>query len=71
MVPVPSVIESPKQTIVFFGGFEYTSIEEIIYQWSILFFFEIVWLYILFPSSIKEYVLDFGWPVKLLGVSPK
>ena len=69
--PLPSVIESPKQTIVFFIAKEDTSIAEIKYQHAILWLFENFSLLILFPSSINEWVLGDLWPVKISGVIPK
>ena len=44
---------------------------EIKYQWAILFTLENTCSYILFPSSIKEFVLELVCPDKSEGVSPK
>ena len=65
------MIESPKQTIVFFGVFEFISKDEIKYQWSILLALENSFSNILLPSSIKEKVLELGCPDNLSGVEPK
>ena len=69
--PLPSVIESPKQTIVFFIGKEDTSKAEIKNQLAILLSSENFWLFILFPSSINEWVLEELWPDNFSAVLPK